>query len=89
MRVNCHVPITVRITGVPTDDQLAAAGTALTRAVAARLAEAERLLAARHGHHGATGVQIREPYDPAREETKGYAVPSYDHGGDPAARPLV
>jgi hypothetical protein len=87
VRVNCHVPITLRITGVPTDDQLAAAGTALTRAVAARLAEAERLLAHRHGDRGVTGVEIREPYDQAREATGGYAVPSYDHGGDPVVLP--
>ena len=48
MRINCHVPITVRIVGVPTDDQLAAIGRALVRAVSSRLAEAERLLADRH-----------------------------------------
>jgi hypothetical protein len=50
VRICCHVPITLRIVGVPTDDQLAAVGTALARAVAARLAEAERLLGERHGH---------------------------------------
>src|SRR6266702_3438283 len=55
--------------------QLAAAGAALTRAVAARLAEAERLLADRHGYRGLTGVDIREPYDHARVATEGYPVP--------------
>lgn len=48
MRINCHIPVTVRIVGVPTDDQLAAVGDAVARAVAARMAEAERLLADRH-----------------------------------------
>jgi hypothetical protein len=88
MRVNCHVPITVRIVGVPTDDQLAAVGATLTRAVAARLAEAERLLATRHGEHGLTGRQVHEPYEQAREGTDGYAVPSYQFGGDPVALPV-
>jgi hypothetical protein len=49
VEINCHLPITLRITGVPSDDQLAAVGRALTRAVAARLAEAERVLEERHG----------------------------------------
>ncbi|MET7479569.1 hypothetical protein ABZT17_35120 [Streptomyces sp. NPDC005648] len=87
MRIDCHVPITLRIIGVPTDEQLAAAGRALTRAVAARLAEAERLLAHRHGHHGAASVEVREAYDPAREVHGGYAVPSFGHGGEPVAVP--
>lgn len=87
MRIECHVPITLRIVGVPTDDQLEAAGRALTRAVAARLAEAERLLADRHGRHGAASVEIREPYDPGREGREGYAVPSFGHGGDDVAIP--
>ncbi|WP_217560602.1 hypothetical protein [Streptomyces sp. GbtcB6] len=55
MRIDCHVPITLRIVGVPTDEQLEAAGRALTRAVAARLAEAERMLAERHPER-ATGA---------------------------------
>ena len=87
MRIDCHFPITLRIAGAPTDDQLAAIGAALSRALAARLAEAERLLADRHGRHGAEAVEIRESYDPAREGAEGYAVASYGHGGPPAARP--
>jgi len=87
MRIDVHVPITLRIVGSPTDDQLAAAGQALTRAVAARLAQAERLLADRHGHRGATSVEISEPYDPEREGAEGYAVPSFGHGGDPVVVP--
>jgi hypothetical protein len=51
VEINCYVPITVRLTGVPTDDQLAALGRALTRVVAGRLAEAQRVLAQRHGRH--------------------------------------
>lgn len=83
MRIDCHVPITLRISGVPSDDQLAALGRALTRAVAASLAEAERLLADRHGA-GAV-VEVRESYDPRRESAGRYAVPSYQHNGEPAA----
>ncbi|MFD4507780.1 hypothetical protein [Streptomyces sp. NPDC058457] len=55
MRIDCHVPITLRIVGVPSDDQLEAAGRALTRAVAARLAEAERMLADRHPERATGG----------------------------------
>ena len=87
VRIDCHVPITLRIVGVPTDDQLVAVGRALTRAVAARLAEAERLLADRH--RGAVGgrPQARERYDPSRAGSTGYAVPSYQDAGDPVAVP--
>ncbi|WP_405975271.1 hypothetical protein OG496_47110 [Streptomyces sp. NBC_00988] len=88
MRIECHVPITLRIVGVPTDDQLEAAGRALTRAVAARLTEAERLLADRHGHRGATSAEIRDPYEPGRNGAGGYAVPSYDDNGHPVAVPV-
>ncbi|MEO5876410.1 MAG: hypothetical protein ABIS86_20300, partial [Streptosporangiaceae bacterium] len=45
---HCHIPITLRIVGVLTEDQLAAVGTTLTRSVTARLAEAQRRLADRH-----------------------------------------
>ncbi|MEU9347837.1 hypothetical protein AB0D74_42245 [Streptomyces sp. NPDC048278] len=88
MRIDCHVPITLRIVGVPTDDQLEAAGRALTRAVTARLTEAERLLADRHGHRGATPLEIRDPYEPGRDGAGGYAVPSYDDHGHPVAVPV-
>ncbi|MFF7475881.1 hypothetical protein [Streptomyces sp. NPDC008092] len=91
MRIDVHVPITLRLVGVPTDDQLAAAGRELTRAVAARLAEAERLLADRHGHHdrhGAASAEVRDPYDPGRAGGGGYAVPSYDDAGHPVAVPV-
>nr|WSY50632.1 hypothetical protein OG999_11250 [Streptomyces sp. NBC_00886] len=87
MRIECHVPITLRIVGVPTDDQLEAAGRALTRAVAARLAEAERLLADRHGRDCGKAVEVKEPYDADRQGTEGYAVPSFGDGGKPVAIP--
>ncbi|MFG1997562.1 hypothetical protein ACGFNU_00250 [Spirillospora sp. NPDC048911] len=48
MRIDCGVPLTVRITGTLTDDQLAALGGTLARAVRARLHQAERLLAERY-----------------------------------------
>ncbi|MFL6126299.1 hypothetical protein [Actinophytocola sp.] len=81
------MPITVRVVGVPSDDQLVALGRAVTRAVTARLAEAERVLADRHGDHAATTTRVREPYDPARAGESGYAVPSYQLAGDPVAVP--
>jgi hypothetical protein len=87
MRTDCHVPITLRISGVPSDDQLAALGRTLTRAVAARLAEAERLLADRHGVGGSAAAEVRESYDPRRDGAGGYAVPSYSDDGDPVAVP--
>jgi hypothetical protein len=85
MRIDCHVPITLRIAGAPSDDQLAALGRALTRAVAASLAEAERLLADRHGVGAGAVVEVRESYDPRRESAGRYAVPSYQHKGEPSA----
>lgn len=42
MRINCHIPITLRLTGVPSDDQLAEVGRVLARLVAMRLAQFER-----------------------------------------------
>ncbi|MFK0158108.1 hypothetical protein ACIQVK_39325 [Streptomyces sp. NPDC090493] len=87
MRIECHVPITLRIVGVPTDDQLEAAGRALTRAVAARLTEAERLLADRHGRDCGTPVDVKEPYDADRQGAEGYAVPSFGDGGKPIEVP--
>ncbi|MEU1163932.1 hypothetical protein ABZ372_26190, partial [Streptomyces sp. NPDC005921] len=87
MRIDCHVPITLRIVGVPTDDQLEAAGRALTRAVAARLTEAERLLADRHGPDCGTAAEVKEPYDAQRQGAEGYAVPSFGDGGKPVAVP--
>ncbi|MET8997647.1 hypothetical protein [Amycolatopsis sp. NPDC004169] len=89
MRIDCHVPITVRIVGVPTDDQLAAVGQALTRAVSARLAEAERVLAERHGDPRGATTEVRERYDPGRQGADGYAVPSFQLAGDPVAVPAL
>ena len=89
MRINCHVPITLRIVGVPTDDQLVLIGRALTRAVTDRLAEAERVLADRHGHTDATATEVRERHTPEREHTAGYAVPSYQLAGDPVVLPIT
>jgi hypothetical protein len=81
VRIHCHIPITLRIVGAPTDDQLAAAGQALARAVAARLAEAERVLAERHRRHPTGAAAVKEAFDPDRQHASGYAVPSFgDHG---------
>ena len=88
VEINCYVPITLRIVGVPTDDQLAAIGAALTRAVAARLNEAERVLVDTHGLRDGRHVEVREHYDPDRQGADGYAVPSYEDNGAPTAVPV-
>jgi hypothetical protein len=66
MRVNCYIPITVRIVGVPSDDQLAELARSLTRVVAARLAEAQRLIAHRHGAHGGVHLPPTGRIEPLR-----------------------
>ncbi|WP_432828742.1 hypothetical protein [Dactylosporangium sp. CA-092794] len=89
MRINCYVPVTLRIVGRPSDDQLAAAGRAVVRAVTARLAEAERALADRYGVTAAGPVELREAYDPRRQTGDGYSVPSYQKDGDPVVVPVA
>jgi len=64
VRIECHIPITVRVIGIPDDDQLAAAGHALARAVAARLAEADRLFADRYAFGGPGPSSVSEPPGP-------------------------
>lgn len=46
---NCVVPITIRLRGIPGADRLAEASDAIARIVAARLAEANRLIGVREG----------------------------------------
>lgn len=89
MRVDCHIPITVRVVGTPTDAQLEELTRTLTRAVRARMAEAERELAARLGRRApARPTGIRERYEPARHGDRGYAVASYQDGGRPQGVPV-
>lgn len=83
--VHCHVPITVRVVGMPDDAALAALRDAVGRQVRDRLAQAARLV-------GGLDDQGRpvpsrpagdpaEPYDEDRDGPDGYAVPSYDRRG--------
>jgi hypothetical protein len=87
VRINCHVPITVRIVGVPTTDDLAAVGEAVARAVRGRLDEAERVLADRYCE--ADQAAPRERYDARRSSDDGYAVPSYGDDGRPVVVPVA
>src|SRR5262249_11830157 len=89
MRINCYVPVTLRIVGRPSDDQLAAAGQAVVRAVTARLAEAERVLADRYGVTATRPVELREAYDPGSQSGDGYSVPSYQKDGGPEVVPVA
>jgi hypothetical protein len=66
--INCYVPIKVCVTGRPSDAQLDELGAALARALAERLAFAERTITARFGlpaRRGAAEV-VRAPDGPAR-----------------------
>ncbi|MGW7528523.1 hypothetical protein [Streptomyces sp. NPDC054783] len=89
MRVDCHIPITLRVAGSVTDAHLEELSRTLTGAVRARLAEAERTLAARLGPRALAGpARIREPYGPGRHGERGHAVPSYQDGGRPRSVPV-
>ncbi|WP_030241793.1 hypothetical protein [Streptomyces sp. NRRL S-350] len=89
MRVDCHIPITIRLTGALGEAQLEELARTLTEVVRARTAEAERLVAARLGRRTPAGpAEARERYDPARDGDRGYAVASYQHGGRPQGVPV-
>ncbi|MFD8784806.1 hypothetical protein [Kitasatospora sp. NPDC059599] len=89
MRVDCHIPITIRITGALGEAQLEELARTLAEAVRARTAEAERVVAARLGRHTPVGpAEARERYDPARDGDRGYAVASYRDGGRPQGVPV-
>ncbi|MDJ0345131.1 hypothetical protein QMK19_31820 [Streptomyces sp. H10-C2] len=96
MQINCYVPITVRVVGEPTQEQLEALGQALARTVAAQLATAERVLAERvpaerHRGEAVERPSARERYGPGRDAAKDQfaQVPGYDDGGRPIAVPVV
>ena len=93
--VHCHVPVTVRVHGMPDDAALAALREAVSRQVRDRLAEAERVLS---GHDdrsqeldrpgpAAPGL-LAEAYDESREGPGWYAVPSYGQRGRRVAVPI-
>lgn len=82
--INCYFPITLRITGRPSDAQLDQLGDALARALAARISFAERTIAAHYGEPlGGDFELLREGYDPARDDDASgtYSMPDYDRQG--------
>src|SRR5258707_552147 len=82
-RTDCHVPVRVRITGRPTEADLARIEDAVARAVADRLVAAERAIAAdRRAPRGGRASADRPTVEvPGR-------VPSYGDGGRPVAVPV-
>jgi hypothetical protein len=90
--VHCHIPIRIRITGTPDDDQLDRLAAAVERAVARRIALAAGILPATPaGSHLPSGpAEVQEPRHPDREvqDPPAYAIPSYQERGKPASVPL-
>lgn len=83
-QINCHLPIKLRIVGELSDTQLEQLGQTLVRILRARLALAERTIAARYKLADWAGDSaIREAYDPAYAEAAGasYQLPAYDRQG--------
>jgi hypothetical protein len=90
-QINCYIPIKVCITGRLGDAQLEQLGETLMRALAERIAFAERTIAAHHGQPlGGDFELLKEDYDPAREDAaaEGYYVPSYDGHGQRRSIPV-
>lgn len=84
-QINCHLPIKLRIVGELGDAQLEQLGPTLVRLVQARLALAERTIAARYNVTAMSGKRdVREAYDPAFAEipAAAYHLPAYDRLGD-------
>jgi hypothetical protein len=82
--INCHIPITLRITGRLSDTQLDTLSETFVRAVGARIALAQRTIASHIGGQSLRGVElVREQYDPAQEDLASpeYSIPSYRGGG--------
>ncbi|WP_419707436.1 hypothetical protein [Promicromonospora sp. NFX87] len=89
--VHCHVPVTVRLHGVPDDAALEALCETVGRAVRERLAQAERVVAERvvaapaaggdRAAGASSGDDVAEPWDDGRDLPEGYAIPSYDGKG--------
>ncbi len=85
MALSCHVPIRVRVVGVPDEEALGLLSRRVAAQVRARLAAARRELPAapaaeRHR-------EVHERYDPDRDAEAGYELPSYD-GGAPTQVPI-
>src|SRR3954447_20018510 len=91
--VHVHVPVKVRVRGVPDDATLRQLASTVAERVRARTAEADRLLASldRPAPASEPPTDLRpsevpaEPYDASRDLPEGYAVPSYGERGAPVA----
>lgn len=86
MVLRCHVPVRVRVVGVPDEEALEELSRRVAAQVLARLAAARRELPA-------PGPDVRhreahERYDPARDTGSGYELPSYQGGGRPEPVPV-
>ncbi|HMN31288.1 MAG TPA: hypothetical protein PKE45_24265, partial [Caldilineaceae bacterium] len=87
-QINCYLPIKLRLVGEPSETQLEQLGQLLVRTLQARLAFAERTIAARYNLAALDGESdVREAYDPARAADGGgrYAIPAYDRQGQPVS----
>ncbi|MFE5813197.1 hypothetical protein ACFQ6S_07320 [Streptomyces sp. NPDC056479] len=86
MPPNLHVPVRVRVVGVPDEETLELLTRRVTALVAARLAAARRELGT--GHPGGRPRETHELYDPSRDTGSGYELPSYQGGGKPTQVPV-
>jgi hypothetical protein len=84
--VECHVPVRVRVLGVPDEEALEQLSRQVAARVSAQLRRAARALAT--APDAALGRDAREPYDPSRDLGDGYAVAAYDGHGRPNAVPV-
>jgi hypothetical protein len=97
--IHCYIPIRVRVTGMPNDDQLDQLTAVLERAIAQRIALDDRTVRATTagGGHPVSGpAELQEPCNAARElqapdtrfrRTRGRQLPMpavfYDRGQGP------
>jgi hypothetical protein len=102
--IHCHIPVRIRIIGIPDDDQLSQLAAAVQRAVAQRIALADRTVraTAAGGHllsgttagggHPVSGLaKVQERYNPDREllDPLRYTIPSYQGAGRQLPMPAV
>jgi hypothetical protein len=77
-RINCHIPIKLRITGRPTDTQLDQLGETLVHTLQARVAFAERTIAEGRPISVTSVVEeVREPLAEERIHETDYEIPTY------------
>lgn len=96
-QINCYIPITLRITGRPSDAQLDELSETLVRALTARIAFAEQTIlscntiGSASRFEGGTVEFAREAYDPSREGmvANRYNVPAYDDQGASQSVPVT